>query len=258
MLKTCRTLAIATAAVGLFVISTPANATIVIPGSAADPVADVFGSIPAATFGGSGIPNNAMMVSTSTFGSDTITIGIAATPRFSGTAVGNDGMGSYTVDYGEGDPGLSKWNFSFYANIDGGGSFEDYRFELAYDLDPASGTAIGDHGLWNLNDTVVFFGGGAALPATDTFETSQNAAFGFLNPPPSAFGITPPAATFDPNVVGEYTFELRVLSPLFGSTLVDKVSMSVAAVPEPTAGLFGSLIAGGLGLMVARRRREEG
>jgi hypothetical protein len=34
-------------------------------------------------------------------------------------------------------------------------------------------------------------------------------------------------------------------------------NLSVAAVPEPTAALFGTLMASGLGMTIARRRRDE-
>lgn len=246
-------------------LAATAHATVVIPGSAADPQADTFGAIPAATFGGSGIPNTAMAISSVVDGGNTILMGIAATPRFSGTTVSNDGMGSYEVGAGEGDPGLARWNFSFYTNVDGGGSFANYRFEVGYDLDAGLGNALGTHGTIDLNASVfgaaeaVLPGSGpAALAATDTGESSQNLAFSFLTTGvPGAVTAPSPLPTFDTSYQGEYTFQVRVYDSLVGGTLLDQVSISVAAVPEPTAALFGTLLAGGLGLTVARRRRDE-
>ncbi|MEO0531299.1 MAG: hypothetical protein AAF266_12100 [Planctomycetota bacterium] len=249
---------------GILATSTLASAAVVIPGAAADPVADTFGAIPAATFGGSGIPNTAMAISTSTDAGNTIVLGIAATPRFSATTVGNDGMGSYTVGSGEGDPGLSRWNFSFYTNIAGGGSYADYQFDVRYDLDSAAGNSLGTLGNIDLNASV--FGaaeaavpgsGPAALAATDTVESSQNLAFSFLTTGvPGVVTPPTPAVTFDPNAIGEYTFQITV-SDAFSGTLIDQVSIAVSAVPEPTAALVGTLLAGALGTFVTRRSRDE-
>lgn len=252
------------AAAAVLASGSVASAVVVIPGSPADPVADTFGAIPAATFGGMGIPNTSMAISTSTNAGNTIMLGIAATPRFSGTTVGNDGMGSYTVGAGEGDPGLARWNFSFYTNIAGGGSFADYQFDVRYDLDSSAGNALATLGTIDLNasifaaaEAVVPSSGPLALAATDTAESSQNLAFSFLTTGiPGTVTAPAPAATFDPNDLGEYTFQISV-SDVTSGTLIDTVSIAVSAVPEPTAALFGTLMAGGLGTVVARRRRDE-
>lgn len=261
--RSCTSVAVATVSLMLGGL---ASASVVIPGAPVDPVADTFGAIPAATFGGSGIPNTAMAISTVVDAGNTITLGIAATPRFSGTNVSNDGMGSYVVAAGDGDPGLAKWNFSFYTNIaDGAGSFADYRFEVGYDLDSTDGNALGTLGTIDLNASIFDTAeagapgsGPLALAATTTAESSQNLAFGYLTTgiPGS---VTPPSPlpSFSTDSRGEYVFQIRVYDSLVGGTLLDQVSIAVNAVPEPTAVLFGSLLAGGLGLTVARRRSEE-
>ncbi|MEQ8847482.1 hypothetical protein [Botrimarina sp.] len=218
-----------------------AEASIQIPGAPLDPVADTFGAIPAATFGGSGIPNNQMAISTAVHNGNTITLGIAATQRFdSAPQPLADGMGGYQALNGESDPGLARWNFSFYATIDGPGSFEDYRLVLDYDMDNAAGTPFDMHGQWDLTMGAAMLG--ADLSTLRTIETSQNLGFGFLDTP--AVGvIMPPSASFDPFDVGEYTFLLSVHHPFIGGELIDSVAMAVNVVPEPTAaGLWGVLV----------------
>lgn len=237
---------------------------VVIPGSPADPVADTFGALPVTEFGGDGIPNDAVAISTLVDGGNTITLGLTATPRFVGS-VGNDGMGRFTALAGDGDPGLARWNFSFYTNVDGGGSLADYRFELGYDLDSTAGNSLSTHGTIDFNASV--FGtaeaavpgsGPAALAGTTTVEGSQNLGFGYLTTGiPGVVTAPVPATTFDTADLGEYTFQLRVYDSLVGGTLLDQVSISVSAVPEPTAALFGSLLAGGMGMTIARRRRSQ-
>lgn len=242
----------------LLIFTSQASAVVVIPGSAADPVADTFGSLPAATFGGTGIPNSAVAISTTTIGPDTITLGIAATPRFSSPMPLNDGMGAYTVLPGESAPGLSLWNFSFYTDIDGPGTFADYRFELDYDLDSGFGTAIGDHGTLFLNTLLAINAGPLAPAFTSTVEGSENLGFGFLTTP-VPFAISPPIPTpvFDPNATGEYTFEIRVYDSLVGGSLVDKVSMSVTAVPEASAVLCFATLSCVIGVMHRRKKPQS-
>ena len=57
---------------------------------------DSFGTLSGATFGGSGIPNNAVAISTYTDDSgNVVTLGLTATPRYSAPAVGNDNAGTF-------------------------------------------------------------------------------------------------------------------------------------------------------------------
>lgn len=218
-----------------------AHASIVIPGSPLDPVANGFGAIPAATFGGSGIPNDQMVISTVVHNGNTITLGIAATQRFASAPQPlADGMGRYETIIGESAPGLSRWNFSFYATIDGPDSFEDYRLVLDYDMDAAGGTPFGMHGQWDLTMGAAMLG--ADLSTLRTIETSQNLGFGFLDTPTLGV-INPPSASFDPFDVGEYTFLLSIHHPFIGGELIDSVAMAVNVVPEPASiGLWGTLL----------------
>ncbi|MEM8947467.1 MAG: hypothetical protein AAGD11_19995 [Planctomycetota bacterium] len=244
---------------GAFVLAThSARAMVVIPGAAADPVVDTFGALPAATFGGTGIPNNAVAISTVVDGLNTITLGITATPRFSSPTPFNDGMGAYTAQVGESSPDLSTWNVSYYADIDGPGTFADYRFELDYDLNSAFGTALSDHGTLNLNAFVVLDGGVPLLATTQTDEGSENLGFSFLTTSaPGLIDPPVPTPTFDPFDTGEYTFQLRVFDdPLVGS-LVDQVSMSVTVIPEASSLLCFSLVAAIAGGVHWKKQRSS-
>ena len=58
------------------------------------PTFDTFGSLPAATFGGNGIPNNAVAIATAGTG---LTIGLTAHQRYIGPNLTNDGQGTYTA-----------------------------------------------------------------------------------------------------------------------------------------------------------------
>jgi hypothetical protein len=82
-------------------------------------------SLPAATFGGTGIANDKVEVTTiTTPRQDTITLGLTATPRYFNPALGNDGFGTFTAtpgfNNGLGSPAHTlgpTWNFDFYINV---------------------------------------------------------------------------------------------------------------------------------------------
>lgn len=94
--------------------------------SFAAPIYTTFGPLPDATFGGSGIPNGAVAISTY----NDLTLGLTATPRYSSPAVSNNGAGTFYAGVG------SQWNFDFYVNNTGS---ELYTYSLEYGL--AGGTA---------------------------------------------------------------------------------------------------------------------
>lgn len=216
------------------------------------PTSTDFGPLPAATFGGTGIDNNNVTITTITDGVNTITLGLAATSRFANPVVQNDGAGTYTALPGSNFPALpatqtegALWNFSFYANIEGGGTFDDYDFALLYDFDPAANTDETAHG--------ILFGNAP----TPLIEGSQNLMFNFLSL--SLPGVIPPAfGPFDPNATGEYTFALRVSrTGVIGGPRpvpLGQAAIRVNVVPEP-----GTLAIMGLGLVglgLARRRKR--
>ena len=85
-----------------------------------DPVG-TFGTLPGATFGGSGIPNNAVMISELAYGTGTITLGLTAHQRYSNPAPENDGAGNFWAkaggDAGNGEPGYALWNVGYYSSV---------------------------------------------------------------------------------------------------------------------------------------------
>ncbi len=117
---------------------------------------DTFGTLSGATFGGSGIPNNAVAI---TFGGDDdhdVTLGLTAHARFFNPTVTNDGAGTFFATPGAnyGDPTFTTtpsttlgatWNFAFY--IDVGEESRDVRIRLLYDFDPGYFTDESNHGV---------------------------------------------------------------------------------------------------------------
>lgn len=217
------------------------------------PTFDSFGDLPAATFGGAGIPNDAVAITTIVDGPNTVTLGLTAHERFAEPPVGNNGAGTFSALAGgfPGDSSLARWNFAFYIDIAGGGTFADYAFDLLYDLDPASGTDAADHGVIDFNAVLT----AAAIPLASVtlVEDSQNSGFGYLSA--GVPGVTPPTFTpFDPAATGQYTFALRAFD-VAGNSLGES-AIQVNTVPEPiSAALFG-IGAAGMAVGGFRRRRR--
>lgn len=215
------------------------------------PTYDSFGSLPAATFGGSGIPNDAVAISTWTDGTVTITLGLTATERYANPPVTDDGAGTYTALAGS-DAGNAMWNFNYYINIVGG-QFDDFQFELLYDFDPAAGTDSTDLGVLDFNAGIVALYGAPALGLVSNVQDSQNLAFGFLDTT-SAVIDDPTYGPFSPTAYGEYSFALNVYD---GATLLDTVAINVntAPVPEPATMTVLGMGLGALALSRMRKRR---
>jgi hypothetical protein len=212
------------------------------------PTYTTFGTLSGATFGGTGIPNHAVAITTI----GNVTLGLTAHARYSNPLVLNNGAGVFTAVAG-GDiytpapntqPTWARWNFGWYASST---DSANYLLELQYDFDPGV----------NTDDTVL---GKIIMPFGPTplglgtlLQNSWNLGMGFLDisSPP---WVTPPTyPSFDPNVSGEYSFAL-ILRDLSGKEL-GRAAILVNAVPDGGATL-GLLGVGLLGLVALARRQS--
>ncbi len=201
-----------------------------------------FGALPGATFGGTGIPNNAVAITTS----GELTLGLTATQRFGAPALTNNGAGVFTAQAGvsadapsPADP-YALWNFGFYI---AGSTAAQYSFRLFYDFDPAADTEQAEHGR-----TLA-----PAGAVTSTSQGSWNLGMNFLELGAPIVEDTPLVPSFDPRVAGQYSFALVAYSSdeeLARTAIV--VNVNAVPVPEPTSLALAGLALAALGL--GRRR----
>ncbi|MEZ6190818.1 MAG: PEP-CTERM sorting domain-containing protein [Phycisphaerales bacterium] len=220
----------------------------------ATPVYDTFGPLDDATFGGQGIPNDEVAISSQFIDGDvTIIVAMSATQRYSNPALTNNGAGTYFATPGSNFGGNNEsategalWNFNYYMKVIGTNGatpvLADYQIDLFYDFDTGFDTALGSLGKINVTNAIL----GSVNPGATLVEDSQNLMFGFLGTTIPGV-ITPPAGSFDPNALGEYNFAIQVSRAGFG---VEAVAMDVQVVPEPAS--LALLTLGGLAL--TRRR----
>ena len=212
------------------------------------PTFDTFGTLSGATFGGQGIPNDAVAITTVTSGNYTITLGLTAHQRYSNPAPVNDGAGTFYAVAG-GDvysspqqPGYARWNVAYYVDFDPNLSSwlpQGYSVRLYYDKDTAVGNDVTSYVTIEPN---IFNG--------STFDTQDSWNLGM------AGGIG-----FDPNAYGEYSFALAVVknNQILGMSaiVVNAGDGQIPAPPVPDVGATLALMGlsfAGLGGFARRRK----
>lgn len=251
------------------ILAATASLSLLASGTAlATPIYTSWGSLPGATFGGNGIPNDAV-AKTDVFvnGTTQVTLALTAHQRYSNPAVTNNGAGDYYAGTGSncgiatdpvGCPSASQgalWNFAYYISVSGTdpnfNDFSDFTFTLYYDFDPGTGTAFGSLGKINVDNALTL---ASINPATVTlWQDSQNLMFsGFSTAVP--FTVTPPTyGAFNPNATGEYNFYIGFTAnnlPAYSGA----VGIDVNVVPVPAAAW---LFASGVGALGWLRRRSR-
>ena len=197
--------------------------------SAVVPAYTTFGTLAAANFGGTGIPNNAVAITAL----DGVILGLTSTQRFSMPAVTNNGAGIFHAVNGAFAAGdnLAKWSFNFYV---GGAGLSNYTYKLFGDYSAAVGDDESTY-----DDISFYLGVADSLLTAGTIQNSEN--LGFLT------GF----AKFNPNVAGQYGF---ILAAFNSANQEVGRSAILVEVPEPASlALVGVAL---LGLAGGLRRRR--
>ena len=187
------------------------------------------------TFGGTGIATNAVEISTSTSGADTITLGLEATPygpQPAPIALPNNGTTSptsvtYTSPLGASPSKSTRafWNFDYSIGVSTG-DFSDY----SYDLSIKSSTGAS----FSFDQTAAADGDADIF---NSLENSENIDF---------------FPGFNPNVDASYTIDLQVLNQ--AGAVVGNDVITVNAVPDAANTLAMTAVAVG-GLLIVSRKK---
>jgi hypothetical protein len=216
-----------------------------------DPAYSTFGTLSGATFGGNGIPNNAVAITTLTSGNYNITLGLTAHQRFSNPAPSNDGMGTFWAaaggDVGNGQPGYGLWNIGYYVDFNPNLSSifpSGYSVRLLFDKDPALDSDVSSSRV--IEPSIL---NGFTFDSQNSWNLGMSSIFG--------------SGGFDPNATGEYSFALAVLKDgvELGRSAINVNVNGTGTIPPPrpipdggtTLALMGVALAG-LG-SIARRHK---
>lgn len=177
---------------------------------------DTFGTLSAATFGGTGISNTAVAITNISSGGNSITLGLTATPQYPNPPIGfplpNDGKGTFAATPGDGlKTGYATWNFDFYVNLYQPDEGDLYDFKLLI-MDNTTG-------LLNTIDFAPLGQGGSF-----TYQDSENLKFGSYGGP----------IAFNFNNMHQYGFELQAYDTtgLLGISAIDVNVGNPTGVPD--------------------------
>lgn len=227
----------------LFAAIVLSSASFAAVGAVVTPHYDAFAKLPGATFGGKGIANDPTAITHY----NGLTLGMAATPRYSAPALGNNGAGTYFALPGPGlQAGYSTWNFDFYLHDIGGLGKQGMTYSLLYEFNPGSDTNVTQFGTLNL--TPYAFG-------ATTVENSLNLGMPFLTASSPGM-ISAPAGAFDASANGQYSFAL-IAAEAGVEVARSAINVNVGVVPEPASlALFGLAMLGMTGVLKLGKRRR--
>ncbi|WP_077034997.1 PEP-CTERM sorting domain-containing protein [Pelomonas sp. KK5] len=205
------------------------------------PAYDTFGTLSAATFGGTGISNKAVAIDTFTGrnligqSTGTITLGLTATSRYANQpSVSNNGAGVFYATAGVDKTSplsildqLATWNLDFY--IGGATSSNPYVYKLLVDVDPSAG-----------ENFKTFYLGANSQDSWNLGAASLELLGGY---------------SFNPTRTGDYSVVLEAVNMFTGSVAGStSILVDVRNVPEPASlALVGVAL---IGLAASARRRR--
>lgn len=213
--------------------------TVVAASTATAQCAQTFGTLSAATWGGTGIPNDHAVITNC----GSLTLGLTAHSRGNGNpAVTDNGISTFFAAAGAdvstappAQPTYATWNFGFF--VGSSAPATDLGFRLYYDFDAAPGSAGLGYFQWS----------------GFTYQDSWNNGMAFLSNPALVSQV--PTGAFNRNAAGDYSYRLVAYSNGFQSEIAS-VNMNVitSTVPEPST--YVLMASGLLALGLAARRRR--